>query len=158
MSIVLAHQPHFPNQPGNVQVFWGYALLPDRVGDFVAKPMAECNGEEILRELCGHLRFDLDTVRSANCIPCRMPYITSMFMPREPGDRPRPVPKGSKNLAFVSQFVEIPDDVVFTVEYSVRAAQTAVYELLDIDRAIPPVTPYDQSLRVQLEALIKAFK
>ena len=66
MSIVLAHQPHFANQPADVQVLWGYGLLPDRIGDFVAKPMADCNGAEILQELCGHLRFDLDTVRSAN--------------------------------------------------------------------------------------------
>ena len=158
MSIVLAHQPHFPNQPADVQVFWGYSLFPDRVGNFVPKPMAECNGEEILRELCGHLRFDLETVETANCIPCRMPYITSMFMPRMRGDRPLPVPGGSRNLAFISQFVEIPDDVVFTVEYSVRAAQMAVYELLDIDRKIPPVTPHDKSLQAQFEALIKTFK
>jgi oleate hydratase len=158
VSIVLAHQPHFVNQPADVQVFWGYALFPDRVGDFVAKPMAECNGAEILQELCGHLRFDLEIMESANCIPCRMPYITSMFMPRLPGDRPLPVPPGSRNLAFVSQFVEIPDDVVFTVEYSVRAAQTAVYGLLGIDRKIPPVTPHDKSVRTEFEALIKAFK
>ena len=158
MSIVLAHQPHFPNQPADVQVFWGYSLFPDRVGNFVAKPMAECTGAEILQELCGHLRFDLETVASANCIPCRMPYITSMFMPRRRGDRPLPVPRGSRNLAFISQFVEIPDDVVFTVEYSVRAAQMAVYQLFGIDRRIPPITPHDKSLRVQFEALIKAFK
>jgi oleate hydratase len=158
MSIVLAHQPHFANQPAGVQVFWGYSLFPDRVGNFVPKPMAECNGAEILRELCGHLRFDPDTVASGNCIPCRMPYITSMFMPRMRSDRPLPVPRGSRNLAFISQFVEIPDDVVFTVEYSVRAAQMAVYELLGIDREIPPVTPHDRSLRVQLDALIKAFE
>jgi len=158
MSIVLAHQPHFANQIADVQVFWGYALFPDRIGNFVAKPMAECNGAEILQELCGHLRFDLDIVQSANCIPCRMPYITSMFMPRAPGDRPPPVPRGSKNFAFISQFVEIADDCVFTVEYSVRAAQMAVYELLRVDRKIPAVTPHDKSLRTQFEALVKAFK
>ena len=158
MSIVLANQPHFNNQPANVQVFWGYALFPDRVGDFVPKPMSDCNGEEILRELCGHLRFDLDVVESANCIPCRMPYITSMFMPRSHSDRPLPIPHNSKNLAFISQFVEIPDDVVFTVEYSVRAAQMVVYEFLKIDRQIPPISPNDKSLKVQFEALIKAFK
>jgi oleate hydratase len=158
MSIVLAHQPHFPDQPADVQVFWGYSLFPDRVGNFVPKPMAECNGAEILRELCGHLRFDLDTVESANCIPCRMPYITSMFMPRSRGDRPLPVPRESKNLAFISQFVEIPGDVVFTVEYSVRAAQMAVYELLDVDRKIPPISPHARSLPAQLEALIKTFR
>ncbi len=158
MSIVLAYQPHFANQPADVQVFWGYALFPDRVGNFVPKPMSECNGEGILQELCGHLRFDLDTVASANCIPCRMPYITSMFMPRLRTDRPLPIPHSSKNLAFVSQFVEIPDDVVFTVEYSVRAAQMAVYEFLGIDRQIPPISPNDKSLRVQFKALVKAFK
>jgi oleate hydratase len=158
MSVVLAYQPHFINQPADVQVFWGYSLFPDRVGDFVPKPMTECNGAEILQELCGHLRFDIETFESANCIPCRMPYITSMFMPRKAGDRPLPVPRGSRNLAFVSQFVEIPDDVVFTVEYSVRAAQMAVYQLLGIDRKIPPVTPHDKSLRTEFEALIKAFR
>jgi oleate hydratase len=158
MSIVLAHQPHFINQPADVQVFWGYSLFPDRIGNFVAKPMSACNGAEILQELCGHLRFDLGVVASANCIPCTMPYITSMFMPRQRSDRPLPVPAGSKNFAFISQFVEIPDDVVFTVEYSVRAAQMAVYELLGIERPVPPVTPHDKSLRVQFEALVKAFK
>jgi oleate hydratase len=81
-----------------------------------------------------------------------------MFMPRMRGDRPLPVPRGSKNLAFISQFVEIPEDVVFTVEYSVRAAQMAVYELLGIDRKIPPVTRHDKSLHAQFEALIKALK
>jgi oleate hydratase len=158
MSIVLAWQPHFPKQPAGVQVFWGYSLFPDRVGNFVPKPMAECHGAEILRELCGHLRFDPETVESANCIPCRMPYITSMFMPRVRGDRPLPVPCGSRNLAFVSQFVEIAGDTVFTVEYSVRAAQMAVYELLGIDRKIPSVTPHDKSLHTQFEALLKAFQ
>jgi oleate hydratase len=158
MSVVLAHQPHFINQPADVQVFWGYSLFPDRIGNFIAKPMSDCNGAEILQELCGHLRFDPEVVASANCIPCTMPYITSMFMPRQHSDRPLPVPVISKNLAFISQFVEIPDDVVFTVEYSVRAAQMAVYQLLGISREVPPVTRHDKSLRVQFEAVIKAFK
>lgn len=159
MSVVLAHQPHFVGQPEGVQVFWGYGLHPDRIGNFVAKPMAECSGEEILRELCGHLNFDYDDVMStANCIPCRMPYITSMFMPRQYSDRPLPVPTGSRNLAFVSQFVEVAEDVVFTVEYSVRAAQTAVYQLLNVQREVPRVTPHDESLKVKFDAVIKAFK
>jgi oleate hydratase len=158
MSIVLAHQPHFRSQPAGVLVFWGYTLFPDRVGNFVAKAMSDCNGAEILQELCGHLRFDPESVVSANCIPCRMPYITSMFMPRARGDRPLPVPEGSHNLAFISQFVEIPDDVVFTVEYSVRAAQIAVYQMLAVKKSIPAVTPHDHSLTTQLKALIKAFK
>jgi len=39
----------------------------------------------------------------------------------------------SSNLAFIGQFCEIPEDVVFTGEYSVRVAQMVVYELLDLD-------------------------
>jgi oleate hydratase len=157
MSIVLYHQPHFIDQPNDVQVLWGYALHPDRVGDFVAKPMSECGGAEILRELCGHLNFDAAVFDKASCIPCRMPYITSMFMPRAKSDRPLPVPANSRNLALVSQFVEIPDDVVFTIEYSVRAAQMAVYELLKIKRAVPAITRHDKSFSVLVDTLEKAF-
>ena len=157
MSVVLYHQPHFIDQPDDVQVLWGYALHPDRIGDFVAKPMSDCGGAEILREICGHLNFDATVFEKASCIPCRMPYITSMFMPRRKSDRPLPVPKTSRNLAFISQFVEIPDDVVFTVEYSVRAAQTAVYELLKIDRAVPGITRHDRSVSVLIDTLEKAF-
>ncbi len=159
MSFVLPHQPHFVNQPGDIQVFWGYSLHPDRVGNFINKTMSECTGEEILRELCGHLNFDFDTTfANVECIPCRMPYITSMFMPRAHDDRPLPVPKNSKNLAFVSQFVEIPEDVVFTVEYSVRVAQMAVYEFLKIEKEIPPILHHDKSLKVNFDAVIKAFQ
>jgi oleate hydratase len=157
MSVVLYHQPHFIGQPKDVQVFWGYALHPDRVGDFIAKPMSECGGAEILHELCGHLNFDAKVFDKASCIPCRMPYITSMFMPRAKSDRPLPVPANSENLAFISQFVEIADDVVFTVEYSVRAAQTAVYQLLGIKRPVPAISRHDRSMRVLIDSLEKAF-
>ena len=87
-----------------------------------------------------------------------MPYITSMFMPRIRSDRPLPVPPSSKNLAFISQFVEIPGDVVFTVEYSVRAAQMAAYALARIERKIPQITPHDRSRKTQFAALLKAFR
>jgi oleate hydratase len=158
MSVVLAHQPHFANQPADIQVFWGYALHPDRIGNFVAKSMANCSGAEILHELCGHLNFDFETHFSqANCIPCTMPYITSMFMPRAMGDRPLPIPEKSHNLAFISQFVEIPEDVVFTVEYSVRVAQIAVYQFLGLKNEIPPILHHDRSIKVNFDALIKAF-
>ncbi len=40
-------------------------------------------------------------------------------------------------MAFMGQFCEVPDDVVFTVEYSIRSAQLAVYGLLDL-RLKPP--------------------
>ena len=100
MSIVPAHQPHLAGQPEGVQVFWVYALHPDRTGDFVAKLMSDCNGADILQEVCGHLNFDRATIDTATCIPCRMPYITSTFMPRELKDRPLPVPKGFPEPGF----------------------------------------------------------
>lgn len=159
MSIVLAHQPHFVGQPAGVQVFWGYALFPDRVGNFVNKAMKDCSGEDILRELCGHLGFEYESVFSqANCIPCVMPFIDALFMPRQRSDRPLPVPHNSKNLGFISQFVEIPDDVVFTVEYSVRAAQIAAYQLAGIQRPIPAVHHYERSAKVKWQALRTAYR
>jgi oleate hydratase len=44
------------------------------------------------------------------------------------------------------------------VEYSVKAAQMAVYELLEIDREVPPVRRHDKSLKVKLDAAMKAFQ
>ena len=142
MSVVLARQPHFIGQPDDVQVCWGYGLFVDQEGDFVKKKMSDCSGAELLVELLGHLGFDEDKaaiLASANCIPCMMPFITSQFMPRANGDRPPVRPVGTANLAFIGQYCEIPDDVVFTVEYSVRSAQIAVYSLLDINRPVSPL-------------------
>jgi len=157
MSIVLYTQPYFPSQPDEIKIFWGYGLHPDRVGDFVPKTMADCSGADILKELCGHLRFDLTVFDNATCVPCWMPYIMSEFMPRRPGDRPLPVPEKSQNIAIIGQFVELPEDAVFTIEYSVRAAMTAVYQLLKIDRPVPPVTRYDKSLKVLIESVKQSF-
>lgn len=152
MSVVLAHQPHFINQPENIFVFWGYALFPDRIGDFVKKPMSECTGEEILIELLHHLKLGDKAppiIDAAICIPCMIPFITSQFMPRVKGDRPDVVPAGAKNFAFIGQFCEIPDDVVFTVEYSIRSAQMAVYK----QREIPPVFKGQHDVGVFFNAL-----
>jgi oleate hydratase len=141
MSIVIAYQPHFLNQPDDTWVFWGYALHPDRDGDLVGKPMSDCSGKEILEELFHHLPMAGDKDRvlaAANCIPCAMPFITSQFMPRGPKDRPAVVPRGARNFAFLGQFCEVPRDTVFTVEYSVRTAQMAVYALLGLNRKATP--------------------
>ncbi|MBY9080887.1 oleate hydratase [Paenibacillus sp. HN-1] len=156
MSIVLAYQPHFRNQPEHVRVFWGYGLNVDKEGDFVKKKMSECTGEEIMTELIGHLHFEQHRdaiMATANCIPCMMPFITSQFMPRALGDRPKVVPDGSTNLAMVGQFCEIPEDVVFTEEYSVRAARIAVYKLLGINKPVAPVHHYQYDVRTLVSSL-----
>ncbi len=154
-SIVLPHQPHFMNQPSDVQVFWGYGLSVDRRGDFVKKPMHACTGREIMREIMGHLRMHSEAehvLDTCVCIPCMMPFITSQFLCRGTGDRPEVLPARSKNMAFIGQFCELPDDVVFTVEYSIRSAQTAVYALLGLDKKAPSVYKGHQDVRVLLEA------
>lgn len=146
MSIVVAAQPHFKNQPMDVTVFWGYGLYTDRIGDYVHKPMKDCTGEEILTELMHqlHMEDQLEAVKSdiINVIPCYMPYVDAHFEPRKMSDRPQVVPAGSTNLGLIGQYVETPEDMVFTEEYSVRTARIAVYTLLGIDRKICPVTPY----------------
>ncbi|CAN5586243.1 hypothetical protein BH10PSE18_BH10PSE18_51550 [soil metagenome] len=144
MSIVLPHQPHFIGQPEDVQVFWGYGLAMDKPGNFVAKPMGECTGRELMTELLGHLGAGTgkgtDAILAQSiCLPCLMPFITSQFLRRAKGDRPVVHPEGHLNFAVTGQFCEQPDDVVFTVEYSVRSAMTAVYGLLGIDRQPPAV-------------------
>lgn len=155
MSVVLAAQPHFIGQPDNINVFWGYGLFVDQVGNFVNKKMSDCSGEELMTELLGHLRFEAHKdliLKTSNCIPCMMPYITSQFMPRVQGDRPPVKPPGTTNLAFIGQYCEIPDDVVFTVEYSVRAAQTAVIALLGLDKKVSPLYKAQYDLGVLLGA------
>jgi oleate hydratase len=118
--------------------------------------MAECSGKEILEEVIGHLKFGEHKDRilaSANVIPCMMPYITSQFLVRKVGDRPDVVPKGSTNLAFLGQYSEQPDDVVFTVEYSVRSAQIAVDSLLKLEKKPSPFYKGQHDPRVLFAAL-----
>ena len=156
MSIVVAAQPHFKAQDADTTIFWGYGLYTDHVGDCVKKPMKDCTGAEILQELLHQFHWEdrqeeilADVI---NVIPCMMPYVDAQFQPRAKADRPAVVPQGSTNFAMVSQFVEIPEDMVFTEEYSVRAARIAVYTLFDIPKKICPVTPYNKDPKVLLKA------
>jgi oleate hydratase len=156
-SIVLPHQPHFIGQPEGAQVFWGYGLFVDIPGNFVKKPMSACTGREIMVEILGHFRLQAHAagiLDACICIPCMMPFITSQFLPRSKDDRAMIRPDGSKNLAFVGQFCELPDDVVFTVEYSIRSAQMAVYSLLGLEREPPPVYKGQFNARDLLEAFL----
>ncbi|MFT4005937.1 MAG: oleate hydratase [Lacrimispora sp.] len=162
MSIVVAAQPHFINQPMDQTIFWGYGLYTDRIGDYVKKPMKDCTGEELLTELLHHLHMEerqeellADVI---NVIPCMMPYVDAQFQPRKMADRPKVVPAGSTNFAMVSQFVEIPDDMVFTEEYSVRAARMAVYTLMGADKPICPVTPYVKDPKVLAKAVHTSYR
>ncbi len=146
LSIVLFHQPHFRGQKHGKYVVWGYGLRGDLLGDFVKKPMWQATGNEIVTELCGQLHLTPEQVKwfdGASVIPCRMPFITSQFMPRKPGDRPDVRPHGARNFAILGQYCEMPRDCVFTVEYSVRSARTAVAALTGRCDPPPPVARTD---------------
>ena len=142
LSIVVPHAPHFTGQPEGVFTLWGYGLFVDNKGDYIDQTLAEATGQQILTELMHQLGFEdiLDEVRrTTTVIPVMMPYVTSQFARRDIADRPPVVPAGAQNYALLGQYVEIAEDVVFTVEYSVRAAMHGVYGLLGIQRDIPAI-------------------
>ncbi|EEU34208.1 uncharacterized protein NECHADRAFT_50153 [Fusarium vanettenii 77-13-4] len=147
LSLTIPQQPHIKDQPEDVFVFWGYGLFPDQAGRHVKKPMLECTGTEILTELLHLMAFPLHpTLERSITIPCLMPLIGSPFLTRKKGDRPDVIPKGSQNLGLMGQFVEIDREVTFTMEYSVRSAQIAVYGLMDVDKKPPGVQGEDHSV------------
>ncbi|MDW2800856.1 oleate hydratase [Clostridium boliviensis] len=160
LSWTFNRQPHFRNQPKDQLVGWIYGLFTDKPGNYVKKPMRECTGKEICMEWLYHIGVPENEIedmaeRSANTVPCMMPYITAFFMPREAGDRPDVIPAGSVNFAFLGQFAETKRDTIFTIEYSVRTAMESVYTLLDIDRGVPEVWGSTYDVRDLLNATSK---
>lgn len=165
-SFVVHWQPHYHAQKENETVIWGYVVYPRRKGDYIDKTYMEMTGKELLIETIEHLaaidtREGANNIRSrkdqiladtVNVIPVHMPYASALFNRRAVGDRPQVVPKHSRNLAFISQFVEMPFDMVFTEQYSVRAAQIAVYTLLKLDKELTPLHHYEKDPAVLLKA------
>jgi oleate hydratase len=160
ISYTLNRQPHFKEQPKNQLVVWVYGLFSDVPGDYIKKPMKECTGVEIAEEWLYHLGVPVSEIhdmasKSTHCIPCMLPYITAFFMPRTKGDRPKVVPDGAVNFAFIGQFADTVRDTVFTTEYSVRTAMEAVYTLLNVDRGVPEVFASCYDVRVLLDSTSK---
>jgi oleate hydratase len=142
LSLSIFQQPEILTQPPGTMVWWGYLLYPGRMGNFIKKPGGTCTGAEILEEVLRHLRFDQQhdaIMASSICIPCDLPYANSVWMPRRRTDRPHPVPEGATNFGFLGQFVEVPREVAFTIEYSVRTGLEAIRHLLKRGPVPPPV-------------------
>ncbi|CAM5321491.1 Oleate hydratase [Streptomyces avidinii] len=157
MSWTVNRQPHFKQQPADQIVVWLYGLFTDRPGDYVAKPMQDCTGEEITREWLYHLGAPVEDIAElaasgALCVPVMMPYVTSFFLPRRAGDRPDVVPEGAVNFAFIGQFAETTRDTIFTTEYSVRTGMEAAYRLLGVERGVPEVVGSTYDIRALLDA------
>ncbi|GFZ26210.1 oleate hydratase [Lactobacillus corticis] len=160
LSFTIHRQPHFKSQNPDEIVVWIYALYSDTEGNYIHKRVTECSGREIAEELLYHLGVPESEIAAdasepnTNTVPVYMPYVTSYFMLRKPGDRPDVVPAGSQNLAFLGNFAESPTrDTVFTTEYSVRTAMEAVYTLFKVDRGVPEVYDSIYDIRQLLRAV-----
>ena len=158
MSFATHRQPHFKEQKDQQTITWVYGLLSNTPGNYIKKPIEQCSGQEIVQELLYHLGVPEAEIQriskeSSVAVPVYMPFITSYFMLREPGDRPLVIPNGSKNLAFIGNFAETERDTVFTTEYSVRTAMEAVYQLLAVERGVPEVSANAYDLRTLAKAV-----
>lgn len=160
LSWSVARQPVFSDQENKQVVIWVVGLHTDQPGDYIGKTMKDCSGMEICEEWLYHLGVPEDQIRDlaenhAAAVPVVMPYVSSAMMPRGAGDRPRVVPEGAVNFAFIGQFAETERDIVFTTEYSVRTGMEAVYTLLDIDRGVPEAWSGEYDLRCLMDAAVK---
>jgi oleate hydratase len=156
ISLSVFHQPEIIGQPAGTNVWWGYGLYPDRSGTFVQKPMTACTGAEILEETLKQLRFDkqLDSIMASSiCVPCYMPYVNNVWLPWSRGDMPPPVPEGATNLGLIGQYVDVPKEIAFTIECSVRSAWEAIRTLLKRGPAPPPVYQGQYDPKALLDAL-----
>ena len=160
MSWTINRQPQFRDQPRGHCLVWVYSLFTDKPGNYIKKPMRECTGKEICMEWLYHLGVPESEIEdlaehSANTVPVMMPYIDAFFMPRTDTDRPKIVPEGAVNFAFIGQFAETARDTIFTTEYSMRTGMEAVYTLLNIDRGVPEVWGSTYDIRDLLNATIR---
>ena len=157
LSWTINRQPQFKSQNKNTILVWLYALHTDTEGNYIKKAMRDCTGEEICQEWLYHIGMDESKIKdysenTCNTTTCFMPYINAFFQPRKNVDRPKVVPEGAVNFAFIGQFAETPRDTIFTTEYSMRTGMESVYTLLNVDRGVPEVWGSQYDIRELLRA------
>lgn len=157
LSWTINRQPQFRSQNKDTVLVWLYALHTDTEGNYIKKAMRDCTGEEICQEWLYHIGIDESKIKdysenACNTTTCFMPYINAFFQPRKNVDRPKVVPEGAVNFAFIGQFAETPRDTIFTTEYSMRTGMESVYTLLNVDRGVPEVWGSQYDIRELLRA------
>lgn len=157
LSWTINRQPQFRFQNKDTVLVWLYALHTDTEGNYIKKAMRDCTGEEICQEWLYHIGMDENKIKdysenACNTTTCFMPYINAFFQPRKNVDRPKVVPEGAVNFAFIGQFAETPRDTIFTTEYSMRTGMESVYTLLNVDRGVPEVWGSQYDIRELLRA------
>ncbi len=162
LSWTINRQPQFKSQDKDTVLIWVYALSTNKEGNYVKKAMRSCTGEEVCREWLYHIGVPTDRIEAlaaeeCNTTTCFMPFINAFFQPRKESDRPKVVPEGAVNFAFLGQFAETPRDTIFTTEYSIRTGMEAVYTLLNVDRGVPEVWGSKYDVRELLRACYYAI-
>ena len=162
LSWTINRQPQFKSQDKDTVLIWLYALTTNKEGNYVKKAMRDCTGEEVCREWLYHIGIpdaEIDDLakNACNTTTCFMPFINAFFQPRKNEDRPKVVPDGAVNFAFLGQFAETPRDTIFTIEYSMRTGMESVYTLLDVDRGVPEVWGSKYDVRELLRACYYAI-
>ena len=162
LSWTINRQPQFKSQDKDTVLIWLYALSTNKEGNYVKKAMRDCTGEEVCREWLYHIGIpdaEIDDLakNACNTTTCFMPFINAFFQPRKNEDRPKVVPDGAVNFAFLGQFAETPRDTIFTIEYSMRTGMESVYTLLDVDRGVPEVWGSKYDVRELLRACYYAI-
>ena len=157
LSWTINRQPQFRSQNKDTVLVWLYALHTDTEGNYIKKAMRDCTGEEICQEWLYHIGMDENKIKdysenACNTTTCFMPYINAFFQPRKNVDRPKDVPEGAVNFAFIGQFAETPRDTIFTTEYSMRTGMESVYTLLNVNRGVPEVWGSQYDIRELLRA------
>lgn len=157
LSWTINRQPQFRSQNKDTVLVWLYALHTDTEDNYIKKTMRDCTGEEICQEWLYHIGMDESKIKdysenACNTTTCFMPYINAFFQPRKNVDRPKVVPEGAVNFAFIGQFAETPRDTIFTTEYSMRTGMESVYTLLNVDRGVPEVWGSQYDIRELLRA------
>ena len=164
ISVAPFPKPHFFCQAEDIWVWWGFSLCHDKpensnqLGKYIRRKVTECSGSEILEESIRQFGFDsdlADILGSSVCIPCRLPHAGSVWLRRWQANRPKVVPDEGRNFAFLGQFCEIPEDTMFTLEYSVRSAQVAIERLFD--GPSPPAVYQGLTDPVAIEAALARF-
>lgn len=158
LTLAVPHQPQFSGQVPQLHTALGHGMRLDTLGEHVPVTMLQASGRQLVDELIGQLGIEraAATIRmTTSARTVLLPYAGSPLAPRHPGDRPDPVPGGARNFALLGQYVEIPGEVAFSMDYAVRCATHAVYRLLGLDREPPAYRPEPdaESARAALEAV-----
>lgn len=130
LSLVSSEEAIFPDQEGKV-VIWGIGLNTRANGDFISKPLYQCTGDDIMREICGHLHIEQPPQSEIICRPTLLPLYRAPFQLHPSTAYPTLDP--SINVSFIGSFSQPPRHPLF--EESILQGRKVAFQSLNL--AIP---------------------